>query len=89
MLGSHSVLDGVGMSIPNDHPWGDHEANREASGVGHDVDSAREAHTVITLLAWKGGVLLLSGEREESPSPAESCGWTYCTWPARRLRQVP
>lgn len=82
------MLDSVGRYIPSDHPWGDHEASREDNGVGHDVYSAREVHTVITLLAREGGVLLLSREREESPSPAESCGWTYCTWPARRLRQV-
>lgn len=89
MLGPHCLLDGVGTYVPNDHLWGDQEAKREDSGVGHDVDSAQEGHTVILLLAREGGVLLLSGERAESPSPAESCGWTYCTWPARRLRQVP
>lgn len=83
MQGPHCALDGVGTYLPNDHPRGDREANREDSGVGRAVGSAQEGHTVTTLLAGEGGVLLLSREREESPSPAESCGWRYCTWPAR------
>ena len=74
--------DGVGTYNPSHHPWGDREADRDDSGVGHGVGSAQEGHTVIILLAREGGGLILSGEREESPSPAASCGWTYCTWPA-------
>lgn len=44
--GHHSVLGSVGMYNPNNPLQGDHEASREVSGDGHDVDSAQEAHTV-------------------------------------------